>query len=464
MMQFDKIKDTLLAEVDTGLKFAKSLDKNVEYEIYLYYRSDSNVDIKQGVVEATDGIVAGTAVRAMKDQRVSFSASSGIRQDQIKRRIQDAVTSLKATSEKDVRFRGFCDPKPPGREGNFAPAILELTTDDLVKFCLQIIGDTTNAKTRILAAVSANVSWGGFAVGNTQGLQRASISAFNACSVYAMAINGEERRTASEEVVTREKALDVAGLGEKAANKAVGLLGAKKLNQTASIPSIWVPWAAASYVLASLEQSVNGQAVIEGLSPLANKHGAKIANKSFTLIDDGQDPLGIRTEAVDAEGHPQTRTTIIDKGTLKQFLFDSYYARIANDASTGNCSRGGGPFGLNLQYEIAPKISSKNLEVSRGTKTEEELIATIDGRGLLIADIPNGIFHSDVSTGEFSAVAHSVYLIENGEKKRPLDPVSISGNFYAGLEQLAGIGNDLEMTSLNVKTPSLLIDGFSITG
>ncbi len=463
-MQFDKIKDTLLAEVDTGLKFAKSLDKNVEYEIYLHYRSDSNVKIKQGVVEATDGILTGTAVRAVKDQRVSFSASSGISQDQIKRSIQEAVISLKATSEKDVRFRGFCDLKPPGKEGKFAPAILELTTDDLVKFCLQIIGDTTNVKTRILAAVSANVSWGGFAVGNTQGLQRASISAFNACSAYTMAINGAERRTASEELVTREKALDVTGLGEKAANKAASLLGAKKLNQTAILPTVWVPWAAASYVLASLEQSVNGQAVIEGLSPLANKHGERIANKSLTLIDDGQDPLGIGTEAIDAEGYPQTRTTIIDKGKLKQFLFDSYYARIANNASTGNCSRGGGPFGSSLQYEVAPTIASKNFEVSRGTKTEEELIATIDGRGLLIADIPIGIFYSDVSTGEFSAVAHSVYLIENGEKKQPLEPVSISGSFYTGLEQLSEIGNNFEMTSLYVKTPSLLIDGFSVSG
>jgi PmbA protein len=117
-----------------------------------------------------------------------------------------------------------------------------------------------------------------------------------------------------------------------------------------------------------------------------------------------------------------------------------------------------------LPYEDSPTIFSKNLEVTSGTKSQEDLIALIDGQGLLIADSPIGIFHSNVATGEFSAVASSVFLIENGEKKYPLEPVSIAGNFYTGLEQLQGIGNDIEITSLFVTTPSLLIDGISVTG
>ncbi len=88
----------------------------------------------------------------------------------------------------------------------------------------------------------------------------------------------------------------------------------------------------------------------------------------------------------------------------------------------------------------------------------------MDGQGLLITDPPIGIFHSDVSTGDFSVVANAIFLIENGEKKTPLEPLSISGSFYKGLEQLHGVGNNVEMTSLFVKAPSLLIDGFSVTG
>ncbi|MFX1539478.1 MAG: TldD/PmbA family protein [Promethearchaeota archaeon] len=463
-MNYDKIKDTLLAEVDSGLKFAQSLDNAAEFELFLYYRSNSSVEIRQGVVKATDGIVAGNAVRAAKDQRVSFSSSSGITPDRIKRSVREAIASLKATSEKDNRFQGFCEPKPPGKEGKFAPEILELTTDDLVKFTLQIIGDMTKVNGRILAAADSGISWGGFAIGNTRGLQQASCSAYNAGSAYAMAIDGEERRTAWEALVTREKPLDVTGLGEKAATKARSLLGAKKLNQTTVLPTLWVPEAAASYILSSLQQSAKGNNVVEGLSPITEKLGEKIAGSSFTLVDDGQNPLGIETEAIDAEGHPQKRTTIIKQGVLKQFLFDSYYGQIAGKPLTGNSSRAGGPFGSSLCYEYTPTIIGKNLEVSPGTKTEDELIASIDGQALLIVDVPIGIFHSDVATGEFSAVASSVFLIEKGEKKMPLEPISVAGSFYKGLEQLQGIGNNVVMTSLLVKTPSLLIDGFSVTG
>ncbi|MFX1508888.1 MAG: TldD/PmbA family protein [Promethearchaeota archaeon] len=462
-MEYEQIKNNLLAEIDSGLKFAQSQDSAANFELFLYYRSESNVEIKQGVVEATDGIVAGNAVRVAKDQRVSFSSSSGITPSQIQRSVNAALASLKATSERDTRFKGFCEPKPPGKEGKFSHEILELSTDDLVKMSLELIGDMTSVNGRVLAAVACERTWGGFAIGNTLGVQQASCSAYNACSAYAMAIDGDQRKTASEELVTREKALDVTGIGKKAATKAINLLGTKKFNRTTNLPTLWVPWAASSYILSSLQQAAKGQAVVEGLSPLSDRLGEKIAYPSFTLIDDGQDPLGISTEAIDAEGHPQGKTSIIEQGVLKGYLFDSYYGRIAGKDSTGNCARSGGPFGSRLPYEEAPSIFSKNLEVTPGNKTLEELIASIDGQGILITDIPIGIFHSSVATGEFSVVANSVFLIEDGEKKHPLEPVSIAGNFYQGLKQLRGVGNDIEITSLFVTTPSLLIDGFSIT-
>jgi predicted Zn-dependent protease len=94
----------------------------------------------------------------------------------------------------------------------------------------------------------------------------------------------------------------------------------------------------------------------------------------------------------------------------------------------------------------------------------DDLIASIDGQAILIVDAPIGIFHSNVSTGEFSAVAQSVFLVENGDKKWPLQPVSVSGSFYTGLRQLLDVGSDLKTTVFNVETPPLVFDGFSIVG
>ena len=115
-------------------------------------------------------------------------------------------------------------------------------------------------------------------------------------------------------------------------------------------------------------------------------------------------------------------------------------------------------------YETSPLIRPKNLVVSSGNKNFNDLIGSIDGRVILIVDMPIGIFHSDVATGEFSAVAQSAFLIDKGEKKYQLQPVSVSGSFYSGFQNLLNVGSDLEKTAFVVETPTLVLDGFSIVG
>jgi len=464
-MEYENLKDELLSAVDAGLKHARKVDKEAEFELYLFCRSNAKVNIKQGAVEATDGVVNGNAVRVAKQKRVSFVSSSGISTDRINQSINEAVASLRLRSLLDARFKGFCEPKKPGREGKFTGKILDLSKEDLIECASSLVKAGREFDKRILVAESdCSAEWGGFAVGNTLGLQQASRSASNSCTVSCMAAKDEERRIAYEYDITRERLMKTEGLGESAAQKAISLLGGRRLGKTTVLPTIWEPIAAAAYIAASLGQSISGRAVVEGLSPLAGKIGKELGNPNLTVIDDGQNPSSINTEAVDAEGHPQQRNILIEKGNLCQFMFDTYYARIYGTESTGNCSRGGGAFGESLPYETSPTISSKSVEVLPGNKGTDNLISSVHGQAILIVDVPIGIFHSSVSTGEFSAVAQSAFLVQNGEKKWPLQPISVSGNFYKGLKQLVEIGNDLKKTPLSVETPSLIFSGFSIVG
>jgi PmbA protein len=462
-MEYENLKDELLSALDNGLKYAKKVDKKAEFELYLFYRNQAYVIIKQGAVEATDGVVNGNAVRVAKQKRVSFASSSGISIDRIKQSINEAVASLRLGSFTDARFKGFCEPKKPGKEGKFASKILDLSKEDLIQYASNLVKDGRNFDRKILATESnCSAEWGGFAVGNTRGLHQASRSASNSCSVSCMAKKNEERRVAYEYDFTRERLIKTEDLGKIAAQKAIDLLDAKKLGKTTVLPTIWEPIAAAAYISSSLGQSTSGRAVVEGLSPLADKIGEKIGTADLTIIDDGQDPSSLNTEAVDAEGHPQQRNVIVDKGNLRHFVFDTYYARIHGAESTGNCSRGGGR--SSLPYEISPSISTKSLQVLSGKKGIDDLISSVDGQAILMVDIPIGIFHSSISTGEFSAVAQSAFLVQNGERKWPLQPVSVSGNFYKGFKQLVEIGNDLKKTPLPIETPSIIFNGFSIVG
>lgn len=464
-MDYETVKDKLLSVADTGVKYAKTLNPDAEWEVYILYENSAEAQIDQGVVTAKDGAVAGNAVRVAIGKSVGFACASGVSEDRIKLSAKEALDIITSVKVEDERFKGFCDAKPPSNESPFDKNILDLGIDQLIKDAEAITKESQKVDERIkFTSGAAETGWGGYAVANTRGVL--SATRYGYCAVQAMvqAMDGQERKESFEFDVTVDRLYKVEGIGAKASRQALDLLGAKKLDVTEKMKTIWTPIPAATYIMSSLGQSVLGNPVVEGISPLCDMIGDTVGPSSLSIIDDGQSKTGLGTFAIDGEGMPQKRNTIIENGVLKSFLFDSYYAGAFGVESTGNSDRTGGPFGGSVPYENSPKISTKWLEVSPGSKSEEDLISSIDGRAILIRDFPIGIFHSSVATGEFSVVAGSAYLVENGEKKHPIEPVSIGGNFYEGFKNLVGIGSNVEPLPFGIAVPTLVFDGFSVTG
>ena len=464
-MEFDNLKDELLSVTDTGLKYAKSLDSTSEFEIFVYYQNRVSANIDQGIVTAQDGAMAGTAVRAAKGKQIGFAVASGVSADRVKLAAREALSIIKSVDVEDERFQGFSDPKGSGKEGAFPKEILSIGSDDLIKNCEEIIEEAkaVDERAKVIGA-EAEVSWSGYAVGNTRGILEATRSGLSGCQSNVYAIEGEERRGSFHFDVSRERLFNTEGVGKEAAEAAVSLLGAKKLDVTAKIPTIWTPIPAALFILSSLGQSTLGRTVVDGVSPLCDKIGDVIASKELSINDNGQKRSGLGTEAIDAEGLPQQKNSVIEKGVLKNYLFDSYYGNAFGLESTGNCSRGGGFFGGTTPFEETPSVATKWMEITPGKKTEEEIISSIDGKAILVRDFPLGIFHSSVATGEFSCVAGSAYLVENGELKGSVEPVSIAGNYYEGYEKLCEIGSNSQFLPFGIDIPTLVFDDFSIVG
>jgi PmbA protein len=464
-MEFDNLKDELLSATDTGLKYAKSLDTSAEFEIFVYYGNKALAKIDQGIIATTDGATAGAAVRVAKDKRVGFAVASGISVERIKLATSEALSIIRSVNVEDERFQGFPDPKGVGKEGAFPDEILSLETDDLIKYCEQQIEEAkaVDPRAKIFTA-EAEVSWKGYAVGNTRGVLHATRSGMSRCETEVMAIENEERRESFHFDISRERLFDPVGVGKTAAESAVSLLGAKKVDITAKIPTIWTPFAAGLFILSSLGQSILGGPIVDGASPLCDRIGDTIASKAFSLTDSGQSPYGLRTDAIDAEGLPQRDNKIIENGILKTYLFDNYFGLAYGLESTGNCARGVGIRELPIPYESKPAVSLKWLEVTLGNKTDEDIIASIDGKAILVKDYPIGITHSIVATGEFSCVAGSAYLVENGELKGSVEPVSIAGNFYEGYKNLREVGNNNLSLRYGINAPTLVFDDFSVVG
>ncbi|MHA2332212.1 MAG: TldD/PmbA family protein [Candidatus Hodarchaeales archaeon] len=468
-MEFETLKDELLAKADSAIKFGRSLDNSAEFEVFLYYMNDGRVSINQGVVQASDGIAAGNAVRVIKgpksNKKTSFSSSSSLDLDHIKSNMKEALSLNNALTIIDKRLESFCEPKKPGNEGIFGEDILSLSTSDLLPKCSAIIKDASETDDRIkFMEVTFKTAWGGYAVGNSSGVLQASRRTTNSYEIECMAADGEDRKTSFEYDLSRERVLETEEVGSKVATNAIKQLGGTRIDEKGVLPTIWDSTAASSYVLFSLGMSANGSNVVEGLSPLADKIGEQISSTTLTVIDDGQKPAGPFTNAVDTEGHPQEKQFLLERGVLKNYMFNTYYAKVFGTESTGNSSRGIGKlFGSSLPYETSPRIGTTNLEILPGSnKTVEDWIATIDGRGILIRGLPLGISHTSVSTGEFSVVINDSFLIENGEIKHPLKSVSVAGNFYKGFKNVRKVGGDAKISYFRVICPSIIFDGFSI--
>jgi PmbA protein len=463
-MNYDDLKSELLSLADTGLKHAQS-EYDADFEIYLYWYNSAEAEIEQGIVSAKDGIVAGNAVRAAKGKKVGFACASGIEPERIDLSVKEAFEVADTAAVPDEEFEGFCEPEKPAKEGLADEAILELGVDDLIEHSESIVEEARSVDERAkVVGGSAEASWGGYAVVNSLGIEAATRSVSNYCVGQVIAIQNGERKSAYDFDGARERVFETEGVGKNAAQSAVDQLGAEKLDETTTLPTIWAPRAAAAYLLSSIGKATLGRPVVEGISPLCDMIGDTIASEDFTLIDDGQKPTGMGTEAIDAEGYPQQKNVIIEDGVLKSFLFDTYYGRQFGSGSTGNSSRGGGIFGGTTPYESPPSISMKFLDVAPGKGSHEDIISSFDGKAILITEPPIGMFHTNVSTGEFSVVANNVYLVEDGERKCPLKSTSVSGKFYEGLANLIRIGEDKTLVPYGAEVPTLAFDGFSIVG
>ena len=192
-----------------------------------------------------------------------------------------------------------------------------------------------------------------------------------------------------------------------------------------------------------------------GLSLLADKEGEKIASDVFTVREIPMYENALTKIPFDDEGVLTTEKAIIDKGVFATALYDLKSANKAGRSSTGNGFRGGS----------AVSEMPTNLIVESGTKNYEELLEEV-GDGIVLTDLSG--LHAGVNaiSGDFSLLCEG-YLIENGKQGRPVEQITVAGNFYEVIKSIKSVGNDI----INVPsgegeffTPSVYIESLAISG
>jgi TldD protein len=187
------------------------------------------------------------------------------------------------------------------------------------------------------------------------------------------------------------------------------------------------------FVHEAVGHATEGDIILEGDSCLEGKLGEMIASELVTVKDDpglmlnGYYPF-------DDEGSLAQETVLVEKGVLRSFL---------NTRETA-ARLGGVPRNARAEGTDRPVVRMSNTYIANGDWKLEEILEEL-GSGVYLAGSRGG----QVSTGEgvFQFNAKSGYLVEDGEKKKLLRDVSLSGKILETLLHVKAVGNDLKYNS-----------------
>jgi len=217
--------------------------------------------------------------------------------------------------------------------------------------------------------------------------------------------------------------------------------------KTKELPVVFSPKAVQSLFAYTVIPQLSAENVQRKQSPYHGKKGTAIASEMLTIVDDGTMPLGVNSRKMDGEGVPSQPTTIVEKGVLKNYLYDSYTANKDRVESTGNALR---------SFDSLPSPGATNFMIKgegKGRASKEEILGDIL-EGLFISDVI-GAHTASRASGDFSVVAQNAFGLKKGDLF-PVKHVMIAGNMQEVLQHIEMAGDDTRQI-YNVVSPSIKV-------
>jgi PmbA protein len=427
-------------------------------EAYASEEAGREVRAHGGEVESlTAATKRGIGVRAWIGRRAGYAYGTDLS--------EAGIAALASRAAEVARIADEDEFAGPPRAGEEAIAGLELsdpsfadwTTERAAELALEVERAALAADSRIAGVEQAVYADSAERVAVVSSTGIAGEFERTECYAYVQALaegDGGRETGLGFDLGRAPAALDPVAIGREGAERATAMVGAGK-PESRGCPVLLDPTVAASFV-ALIGRGLGADAVQRGRSPFAGLLGGEVAAEALVVHDDGVDPAGSASSPFDAEGVPRRRTALIEGGKLHTCLFDTYTARRAGGASTGNAGRAG--------YRSQPSVSASNLIVEPGTLGFEELLREA-GEGVFVTDVAG--LHSGVNpvTGVFS-VGASGRAIRGGEEAEPLREFTIASDLVSMLRAVRAAGTTPRWVPFggSVSTPPLLIGEMTVAG
>ncbi len=426
------------------------------YEMFFMEDDGIGAESKDGAVDALKARRGrGVGLRVIRGRRPGFAYASTFEKDALKELVERALAASDGADEDEALFfpappeaypevRGICDETG---QGGGAEAVIEkavlvekgaMEISDEIRRVRKASFDSRRISTRVI---------------NSEGVDAAHRATYYTAQVMAVAERGDEAQMGWDMGLShRGGDIDALKVGREAAERALRLLGARTI-KTARLPAV-LENTVVCELLEALSGSFLGDNLFKGKSMLRDRAGDKVFSDIVSIWDDGLLEGGWATAQADAEGLPMEKTCLVERGVVKGYLFDSYWAARMNARSTGNASRSG--------YASSPGVGLTNLymDPAEGAGSLEDLFSEA-GRGLFITELM-GVHTINPVTGDFSLGAGGLW-IEGGELRYPVRGLAVAGNLLKLFEKVLATARDMRFLG-SVGAPSILISELEASG
>ncbi|SDW16565.1 TldD/PmbA family protein [Tepidimicrobium xylanilyticum] len=291
---------------------------------------------------------------------------------------------------------------------------------------------------------------------NTKGLELKDSYGAAIISLFVVAKDNDDTQTGySHRVIDDLLEEDKTALVDEAVKDAVNMLGAS------SIPSgnykVILRNNVAADLFGTMVPVFLANMVQENMSLMKGKIGEQVGSDLLNIVEDPFLKRGIINRMFDDEGTPTFTKHIIKNGILKTILHNNKTAEKDGIKSTGN--------GFRTSHKSTIGVMPTNMYIEMGNNTLEEMIRSID-TGVLITDIQG--LHAGINTvsGEISLSSNG-YYIEDGKIVKPVNQITIAGNFYDMIKGIEALGDDIGFSisgNYYFVSPSMIIDRLTVSG
>ncbi|HUT79962.1 MAG TPA: TldD/PmbA family protein [Candidatus Bathyarchaeia archaeon] len=395
----------------------------------------------------------GLGIRVAKGKKLGLHATTILTEKEVEAAVEKAVKIANVTPE-DPNWVGFNQKFGSTKvEGIYDKTLTTLEYDKIADKIIQGINYATenDRKVRVTRGSLSIILVNNAITNSYHDTVTRDESMVNAY-MMTKAVEGGDSTGFQSQQKRNWNELDYQFIADDAAEQALKYVHSKTIEST-KLPVIMKNSVFGSIFGLMLGSNINSETNQKGRSTFATKRDTQIADERITCVDDGLMKNGFRTRPFDCEGHPLQKTPIIEKGILKNFIYDNYRAQKEKVQSTGNARR---------DYHAQPVPSLNNFILSLGTTSLDDMIK--DTKKGFLVERTIGQWLSKPTSGQLNATVTHGYLIEDGELTQPVNNVIIAGNFFDLLQnKIDTIGND-QYNQGNIYTPSIKFSEMTIAG